>query len=102
MTEEEYHEKIRKEAKNDKKGNYFVIILLVVLVLGISISEMITNNLVEGLILLAILSVFELPIFLAVRSSIKKDPKGEVVKKCDEMGITIIEYAKRLEQEVTE
>ncbi len=96
MTEEEYHEKVRKEAESDKKGNYFVIILLVVLVLGISISEMITNNVVEGLILMAILSVFELPILLGTRSSIKNDPKGTLVRKCDEMGINIIEYAKRL------
>ena len=102
MTEEEYHEKIRKEAESDKKGNYFVIILLVVLVLGISISEMITNNVVEGLIFMAILSVIELPILLAVRSSIKKDPKGTFIRKCDEMGITIIDYAKRPEGEEAE
>lgn len=102
MTEEEYHEKIRKEAESDKKGNYFVIVFLVVLVLGLSITEMVTNNVVEGLIFMAVLSVVELPILLCTRSSIKKDPKGTLIRKCDEMGITIIEYAKRLEAEEAE
>jgi len=98
LTPEEFTEKIRKEAKTEKNGNKIVMIFIFCLCVGMGALEIIINKNWEGLILMGILFVVELPILLLMRSGYKNNAKEKVVKRCDEEGITVIELAERLEE----
>lgn len=95
ITPGEYMDMLRKETAMSEKMNLAGVGIVLLFCLVISVREMIANGMVEGLILFAVLMVAEIPMWLLFRSSIKNNPRKELLQKCDELGVTVIEYAAR-------
>ena len=94
VTPEEYMEKLRKEAINDRKGNFVVIVIIMTVCLGVIIHEAITAGLVNGGIMLLMYIVIEVPILKWCYQDVKgQGYKARILKKCDELGVNVLELA---------
>ncbi len=100
MSRDDYMIKVRKEATLDKKGSLVGVIFIIVLCVGISIFQIIDAGLQNGLLFSGILCLVEIPIVKWMWSGYKNNPREKVLKKCDELGMDVIEYAKHLENEI--
>lgn len=94
VTPEDYTEKLRKESIATLKLNKGIIIAVVVLCVGVGAFEGIHSDAINGMILGSILLLCEIPVimFLCFLNRGMKT-RLDILKKCDQQGITILEYA---------
>lgn len=105
MTPEEYMDKLRKEneksLRNLKWGNRFVVVFVIALITGMIVAEAVKGSeIVDLVIYAAVLIAFEIPLlkfFISMDGGYSTRIK--VFEECDRQGITILEYAERIEAE---
>lgn len=98
MTPEEFTEVIRKENKFLEKFDQYFAFVVFAIILAASIYEMITNEVIEGMLFFLILCIAEIPALLWAHAMKRGDQiRNEIIAACDEQEITIIEYVNRLE-----
>ncbi len=98
ISEAEYMESFRKEVAIDKKGNFVSTIVLAIFVVVVGVVQMAHSGLVDGGLFLIFLLLIEIPILKWCWSGYKKNPREIVLKRCEELGMNIIEYARGLEE----
>lgn len=99
MTPEEYMAVLRKEAKWDKTGNFWGAVFGSGFVFGLC-GGMLEGfeSIADGVIFLVFLVLVEAAMwYWYAKSGKKKGHKVLLLEKCDELGITVLEYADGLE-----
>ena len=97
ITEEEYMEAFRKEVAIDKKGSFVATIILIVFVAAVGVSQLFQSGMADGILFIFLLVLIEIPIIKWTWAGYKNSPREIVLKKCEELGIGIVEYARGLE-----
>lgn len=97
MTQREFADKVRKEEKWSKKADILVILAFAAFIIVPSAYEMITNSVIEGLILGTLLFVVEFGIYrlFAKANKSAEISRMKILDECEKEGITIVEYTKR-------
>ncbi len=100
-TYEEFDVKIRKEEDRMKVIDKIIALYFIGMVLVPTVDSIINESVVDGLILGAILGILEFAIyrFFSKGSKEGSDARLEVLNRCKEQGITISEYAEKMEQD---
>ena len=98
-TPEEYMDTLRKELRFEKVVNAVAMALVFVFCMYLAVSEMIQASIANGLFLMAVLLIFEIPIWRVILKGIRgKGRKAMLIARCDERGITVMEYAEEQEK----
>ncbi len=97
ISEEEYMKDYRREVKLDKIGSLVGIFIIIIGGLSVVVVDIIHSAIVESILFLLIYTLIEIPIIKWLWSGYKKNPRENVLKKCEELGMSIVEYAKALE-----
>lgn len=98
ITPQEFTDKIKKQVKNDVIiiGSTYSIIYIVFIII-VSLDSTVEDTIIFGIILGLVYAVLcKIFLFGAIRKA-----RVDIIRKCDEEGITIIELADRIEQEKT-
>lgn len=98
ITEEEYMDEFRKEVDIDKKGSLVATIILVVFVVAVGVSQLFQSGPVDGILFVLLLVLIEIPIIKWTWQGYKNSPREIVLRRCEELGIGIVEYARGLEE----
>ena len=98
LTQKEYADEVEKQWEFSHKIDKFLVLVFAAFVIVPAAHEMITNSIVEGLVLGAMLFVIE---FFIWRFFDKANKNAEISQKnildeCEKEGITVVEYAERI------
>ena len=98
LTQKEYAAEVEKQWEFSHKIDKFLVLVFAAFIIVPAAHEMITNSIVEGLVLGALLFVIE---FFIWRLFDKANKNAEISQKntleeCEKEGITVVEYAERI------
>lgn len=93
MTPEEYMELLKKENKNQRRGDKIGSVIVIAVVAGIILQTALTSEWWDTIIFIVILAIVEIPAIMLFKLSSKTSRWREnIVEECEQRGITIIEY----------
>lgn len=93
-TPEEYMDTLRKELRFEKAANAVAMALVFAFCMGISVQEMVRESIAIGLFLMVVLLLCEIPIWRFFLKGIRgKSLKARLIARCDEAGVTVMDYA---------
>ncbi len=98
ITEEEYMDEFRKEVEMDKKMSLVSTISLIIFVAVVGVSQMFQSGIADGILFILLLILIEIPIIKWTWQGYKNSPREIVLTRCEELGIGIVEYARKLEE----
>lgn len=98
QTPEEFMEELHKEAKQEKIWERVFFIALILFGIYETVIEIKGDGLTNGLIYLAIFLLIQIPIWNLFFPLRKDTPLKKVLDTCDRLGITVIEFAEKLEE----
>ncbi len=98
ISEERYMEEFRKEVVIDKKVSLVSTIIIIVFLAVVVVSQMFQSGIADGALLLTLLFFIEIPIIKWTWKGYKNSPREIVLNRCEELGIGIVEYARKLEE----
>ncbi|MBR1865924.1 MAG: hypothetical protein IJ801_05400 [Lachnospiraceae bacterium] len=97
MTPEEFTKELHRESVRAKRFYHGFAVGMVLFCIGSSIVSMITESVMDGLILFGILMAVELSLgFVFQRGVTSDNPRERLLRRCSELGMNVIEYADAL------
>lgn len=101
MTPQEYMEKMHKENMATEWIDRITVIIIAGLCISNGVSEGISNNVLSGLTMGAVLLLCEIPVLLFIRFLNKGlKVREKILEECKQQGIDILEYAEMRQKDI--
>lgn len=98
QTPQEFMAELRKEVKQENIVGYICLIVVILFCVYQGIWASREHGILGGVIYVGILLLIEIPVCKLFFSLDGNSPKKKVLDTCDRLGITVIEFAEKLEE----